>query len=152
VLLHLVDLAPFDPEADPVADAKAIVEELRKYDDALHAKPRWLVLNKLDLVPEEERAECIAAFLEAYGPVERHFEISALKSEGTQALIFALQDLLDAERARIEAERAERLAAEAERLAALDAQRAAADAAYAAESLDDEDEGDEGGPIDGAAR
>ncbi len=152
VLLHLVDLAPFDPEADPVADAKAIVEELRKYDDALHAKPRWLVLNKLDLVPEEERAECIAAFLEAYGPVERHFEISALKSEGTQALIFALQDFLDAERARIEAERAERQAAEAERLAALDAQRAAADAAYAAESLDDEDEGDEGGPIDGAAR
>ena len=57
VLLHLVDLAPFDPEADPVADAKAIVEELRKYDDALYAKPRWLVLNKLDLIPEEERAE-----------------------------------------------------------------------------------------------
>ncbi|WP_418647078.1 Obg family GTPase CgtA [Thauera butanivorans] len=152
VLLHLVDLAPFDPEADPAADAKAIVEELRKYDDALHAKPRWLVLNKLDLVTEEERAERIATFLEAYGPVERHFEISALKSEGTQALIFALQDFLDAERARIEAERAERQAAEAERLAALDAQRAAADAAYAAESLDGEDEGEEGGPIDGAAR
>ncbi|MCV2218922.1 Obg family GTPase CgtA [Thauera sp. Sel9] len=152
VLLHLVDLAPFDPEADPVADAKAIVEELRKYDDELYAKPRWLVLNKLDLVPEEERAERIAAFLETYGPVERHFEISALKSDGTQALIFALQDFLDAERARIEAERAERQAAEAERLAALDAQRAAADAAYAADSLDDDDEGAEDKPIDGAAR
>lgn len=139
VLLHLVDLAPFDPEADPVADAKAIVEELRKYDEALYNKPRWLALNKLDLIPEEERAERVAAFLEAYGPVERHFEISALKAEGTKALVFAIQDFLDAERARIEAERAERLAAETARLAAIEAERAAADAAYEAEPLDEDD-------------
>ena len=140
VLLHLVDLAPFDPEADPVADAKAIAEELRKYDEDLYAKPRWLVLNKLDLIPEEERAERVAAFLEAYGPVERHFQISAMKGEGTQALIFAIQDLLDAERDRIEAERAEREAAEAARLAAADAARAAADAAYEREALLDADD------------
>ena len=140
LLLHLVDLAPFDPEADPVADAKAIAEELRKYDEALYNKPRWLVLNKLDLIPEEERAERVAAFLEAYGPVERHFQISAMKGEGTQALIFAIQDLLDAERARIEAERAERVAAEAARLAAAEAARAAADAAYEREALLDEDD------------
>ena len=140
VLLHLVDLAPFDPEADPVADAKAIVEELRKYDEALYNKPRWLALNKLDLIPEEERAERVAAFLEAYGPVERHFQISAMKGEGTQALIFAIQDLLDAERDRIEAERAEREAAEAARLAAADAARAAADAAYEREALLDADD------------
>jgi GTP-binding protein len=56
MLLHLVDLAPFDPEADPVADAQAIVEELRKYDEALYNKPRWLVLNKLDLIPDEKSA------------------------------------------------------------------------------------------------
>ena len=140
LLLHLVDLAPFDPEADPVADAKAIAEELRKYDEDLYAKPRWLVLNKLDLIPEEERAERVAAFLEAYGPVERHFQISAMKGEGTQALIFAIQDLLDAERDRIEAERAEREAAEAARLAAADAARAAADAAYEREALLDADD------------
>jgi len=143
VLLHLVDLAPFDPEADPVADAKAIVEELRKYDEALYNKPRWLALNKLDLIPEEERAERVAAFLEAYGPVERHFEISALKGEGTRELIFAIQDFLDAERARIEAERAERQAAEAARLAELDAARAAAEAAYEEEAYADEDETEE---------
>ena len=47
---------PPDPEADPVRDARAIVHELEKYDASLHAKPRWLVLNKLDLIPEEERA------------------------------------------------------------------------------------------------
>ena len=140
LLLHLVDLAPFDPEADPVADAKAIAEELRKYDEDLYNKPRWLVLNKLDLIPEEERAERVAAFLEAYGPVERHFQISAMKGEGTQALIFAIQDLLDAERDRIEAERAEREAAEAARPAAADAARAAADAAYEREALLDADD------------
>jgi GTP-binding protein len=148
LLLHLVDLAPFDPEADPVADAKAIAEELRKYDEELYAKPRWLVLNKLDLIPEEERAERVAAFLEAYGPVERHFQISAMKGEGTQALIFAIQDLLDAERDRIEAERAEREAAEAARLAAAEAARAAADAAYEREALLGED--DEGEDLDDA--
>jgi GTP-binding protein len=63
VLLHLVDLAPFDPEADPVADAKAIVEELANIRRARYAKPRWLVLNKLDLIPEEERKARIANFL-----------------------------------------------------------------------------------------
>ena len=147
VLLHLVDLAPFDPEADPVADAKAIVEELRKYDEALYNKPRWLALNKLDLIPEEERAERVAAFLEAYGPVERHFEISALKGEGTKALIFAIQDFLDAERERIEAERLERHAAEAARLAEIEAIRAAAEAAYEEEAYAEEGE-DEADAID----
>ncbi len=143
LLLHLVDLAPFDPEADPVADAKAIVEELRKYDEALYNKPRWLALNKLDLIPEEERAGRVAAFLEAYGPVERHFEISALKGEGTKALIFAIQDFLDAERDRIEAERLERQAAEAARLAEIEAIRAAAEAAYEEEAYAEGDEGEE---------
>ena len=55
LLLHIVDIAPLDPDADPVADARAIVKELTKYDAELSAKPRWLVLNKLDLLPEDER-------------------------------------------------------------------------------------------------
>ncbi|AYH42357.1 Obg family GTPase CgtA [Azoarcus sp. DN11] len=127
VLLHLVDLAPFDPEADPVHDAKAIVEELRKYDEPLYNKPRWLALNKLDLIPEEERAERVAAFLDAYGPVDRHFEISALTGDGCRPLIFAIQDFLDADRAQAEAERTARAAEEA-RLAA--EAEARAEAAY----------------------
>ncbi|AWI78036.1 GTPase ObgE [Parazoarcus communis] len=151
VLLHLVDLAPFDPEADPARDAKAIVEELRKYDEDLYNKPRWLALNKLDLIPEEERAERVAAFLEAYGPVERHFEISALKGDGCKPLIFTIQDFLDGERARIEAERQERLAAEQSRLAAIDAARAAAEAAALEAELDEEDgEDDEGDEDNGS--
>lgn len=98
VLLHLVDLAPLDPEADPVRDAKAIVEELHKYDPELHAKPRWLALNKIDLIAPEERASRVAAFLAAYGDVERHFEIAAINGDGCRPLIFALQDFIDAER------------------------------------------------------
>jgi GTP-binding protein len=135
VLLHLVDLAPFDPEADPVHDAHTIVTELRKYDEALYTKPRWLILNKLDLIPEEERATRVQAFLDAYGPVEQHFEIAAISGDGCQPLIFAIQDFLDSERARIEAERARRHAAEQERLAALAAGRSAAEAQALAEAL-----------------
>ena len=48
LLLHIVDLAPFDDGVDPVEQAKAIVAELKKYDEALYNKPRWLVLNKLE--------------------------------------------------------------------------------------------------------
>jgi GTP-binding protein len=99
LLLHLVDLAPFDTQADPVRDARTIVEELRKYDEALHAKPRWLVLNKLDLIPSDEHADRIQAFLDAFGPVERHFVVSAINGEGCEKLIFAIQDFLDEARA-----------------------------------------------------
>ena len=56
VLLHLVDVSTPDPDADPVEqaviDARAIVEELRRYDPELADKPRWLVLNKLDMVAD----------------------------------------------------------------------------------------------------
>jgi GTP-binding protein len=85
LLLHLVDLAPFD-DADPVQQAKAIVEELRKYDDELYNKPRWLVLNKLDMVDSDERAAKVKDFVKRFkykGPV---FEISALTHEGCTSL------------------------------------------------------------------
>jgi GTP-binding protein len=89
LLLHIVDLAPFDG-ADPVAQAKAIVNELKKYDDGLFKKPRWLVINKLDMVPVEERAERVKDFVKRFkfkGPV---FEISALTHEGCDALVRAV--------------------------------------------------------------
>lgn len=95
LLLHLVDIAPFDPEADPVRDAKAIVAELEKYDPELAAKPRWLVINKIDLLQDDERKAKIEAFLDAYGRPERWFAISAIKKENLQALIHAIQAHLD---------------------------------------------------------
>ncbi|GAB4179993.1 MAG: GTPase ObgE [Rhodocyclaceae bacterium] len=98
LLLHLVDIAPFDPDADPARDARAVVEELRRYDPALAAKPRWLVLNKIDLVPEEERAARIAALVESYGPVERHFVVSALAGDGCMQLCYAVMEHLERQR------------------------------------------------------
>ena len=95
LLLHLVDVAPFDPGADPVRDAHAILEELRKYDPALFEKPRWLVINKMDLMPEEQRAERIAALVKGYGKVERHFAISAINGDGCRELVFAIMEHLD---------------------------------------------------------
>lgn len=95
VLLHLVDVAPFDTEADPVKDAKAILKELRKYDESLYRKPRWLLINKIDLVPEEERKARIAALLKGYGKVDRHFVVSAINGEGCRDVTFALMDYLE---------------------------------------------------------
>ncbi len=87
LLLHVVDLAPFDEDVDPVAQAKAIVGELKKYDAQLYEKPRWLVLNKLDMIPVDERAARVKDFvkrLKFKGPV---FEISALTREGCAQLV-----------------------------------------------------------------
>ena len=97
LLLHMVDLAPFDEAVDPVAQAKAIVLELKKYDPALFAKPRWLVLNKLDMVPADERAARVKDFVKRFkykGPV---FEISALNREGCEPLVRAVFDHLQAQ-------------------------------------------------------
>ncbi|MEY3754597.1 MAG: GTPase ObgE [Pseudomonadota bacterium] len=95
VLLHLVDLAPFDELVDTVAQAKAIVNELLKYDQGLHSKPRWLVLNKIDMIEPEERIKRVKAFIKAYGWKGPVFEISALTGQGCQTLCFAIQGYLD---------------------------------------------------------
>ena len=87
LLLHVVDMVPFDDGADPVVQARAIVAELKKYDESLYKKPRWLVLNKLDMMPVDERAAKVRDFvrrLRYKGPV---FEISALTHEGCETLV-----------------------------------------------------------------
>ncbi|MCB1888309.1 MAG: GTPase ObgE [Rhodocyclaceae bacterium] len=101
LLLHLVDMAPFDPETDPVQEARAIVEELRKYDEALFEKPRWLVLNKLDLIDVDEQDARVEAFLAAFeheGPV---FRIAAISGEGCGELCEAVQLHVDQARAQL---------------------------------------------------
>lgn len=90
LLLHIVDMAPFDEAVDPVAQAKAIAAELKKYDEKLYKKPRWLVLNKLDMVATDERAAKVKDFVKRFkykGPV---FEISALTREGCESLVQAI--------------------------------------------------------------
>ena len=97
LLLHIVDIAPFDDGVDPVAQAKAIVAELKKFDAGLFHKPRWLVLNKLDMVPAEERSARVKDFVRRMrykGPV---FEISALTREGCEPLIKSIYQHIQAQ-------------------------------------------------------
>jgi len=90
LLLHVVDLAPLDPDADPVQDARAIAAELKKYDEALYRKPRWLVLNKMDLIPPAERDGVASRFLKALRWKGRSFSISAISGVGCKELARAI--------------------------------------------------------------
>ena len=95
LLLHLVDIAPLDPEADPVRDARAIVGELKKFSRELAMKPRWLVLNKRDLLPAaeaEKRAGGIVRRLRYRGP---YFLVSGATGEGTRSLCEAVMRFLE---------------------------------------------------------
>ncbi|MFU8797467.1 MAG: Obg family GTPase CgtA [Gammaproteobacteria bacterium] len=94
VLLHIIDVLPPD-SSDPVESAKAIQLELEKFNPELAQKPRWLVLNKIDLLPPEEsekRCKDIIKRLNWRGPV---FFTSALSKTGTQSIVYALMDYLD---------------------------------------------------------
>lgn len=97
LLLHIVDLAPFD-NVDPVKEAKAIVKELKKYDESLFDKPRWLVLNKLDMVPEGERAKKVKDFIKKFGWKGPVFEISALTRDGCGDLVTDINEYLEQQR------------------------------------------------------
>ena len=96
LLLHIVDLAPFDTNIDPVKEAKAIVKELKKYDESLFEKPRWLVLNKLDMVPEDERDAKVKDFIKRFGWKGPMFRISALTHEGCDDLVKEIYEHLAA--------------------------------------------------------
>jgi GTP-binding protein len=96
LLLHLVDFAPFDESVDPVAEAKAIVGELKKYDEQLYKKPRWLVLNKADLLDTEEARKRVKAIIKGLKWKGPYIMISAMTGDGCRELTFAIMDHLDA--------------------------------------------------------
>jgi GTP-binding protein len=93
LLLHIVDIAPFDETVDPVQDARAIVEELRKYDEGLYNRPRWLVLNKIDMLEDPEAA--VRKFVRDYGWEGPCFAISAISGAGTRELAYAIMEHLE---------------------------------------------------------
>ena len=95
LLLHLVDIAPLDTRTDAVHEAKAIVNELRKYDEALYRKPRWIVVNKIDMISAEERTRTVKRFLNNLGWKGKSFIISALTGEGCRELSFAIMEHLE---------------------------------------------------------
>ena len=129
LLLHVVDLAPFDEAVSPAGEALAIINELRKYDEELYGKPRWLVLNKLDMLSPEEAESRAAEFLAEIGwdypapddrfgfdmQTPRLFKISALTHEGTQDLVHQInQYLIEKKRLAAEAEAAAKQSAQLE--------------------------------------
>lgn len=102
LLLHVVDVAPFDG-SDPVATVQAIAHELEQFSPALAERPRWLVINKLDMLPDGERDEVVSDLLARLDWQEPVFQVSALSGEGTEALVNAVYRWL-AERRRLENE------------------------------------------------
>jgi GTP-binding protein len=98
LLLHVVDIAPLDGAVDPVKEARAIVAELRKYDEALYRKPRWLVLNKADLLGPAERARSVSEFVRRFRWKGPHFLVSAVTGEGCRELCQAVMRHLEGRR------------------------------------------------------
>ena len=96
LLLHVVDIAPGDPANEPVAAVRAIEQELGNYSDDLADKPRWLVINKVDLVPDAEREAVCAGLLEELGWEGPAYRVSAATGEGTEALAQAVMRALEA--------------------------------------------------------
>ena len=100
VLLHIVDIAPFD-QADPVESAATILHELEKYNPAMLDEPRWLVLNKTDLLPEDEANAVCDDIIERMGWQGPHYRVSAAGKSGTQALVFDIMSHLEEEKDKI---------------------------------------------------
>lgn len=95
VLLHVIDVCPLDGSS-PVESAKAIIHELEQYDPELLHKPRWLVLNKVDMLPDDaSREACIQAIVSGLHWTGKVFCISALTGEGTEQLCYSLMQLID---------------------------------------------------------
>ncbi len=149
VLLHLVDMAPWD-EVTPAEAAVTAVNELNKFSPTLADQPRWLLLNKIDMVPEEEleeRCQSVIDALEWDGPVYR---ISAINKQGTDLLVHQLQDYLDEKKAvladnpeLVEAERELRMQIDREARENLERMRAEMRARREAGEADDWDDFDD---------
>lgn len=95
LLLHLVDVAPMDESEDPVAAVRTIEKELERYSDELSERPRWLVLNKVDLLPEDEREAHCQAIVDELGWEGEVFFISAATAQGTQELCYRIMQSLE---------------------------------------------------------
>ena len=118
LLLHLVDMAPWDG-VEPAESAKTIIRELEKFSPALAGQERWLVLNKLDLVPEQEREERCQKVVEALGWDGPVFSIAAISKEGTEQVSQAIMSYIE-ERQQAEAEDDDLASAEEHRKACLE--------------------------------
>jgi len=93
ILLHLVDVAPYDERIDTIEEIKKIILELKKYDEELYKKPRWLILNKIDLVGDiDQIKDKIINELNWKSPI---FSISAINGEGCKDLTRKIMDYIE---------------------------------------------------------
>lgn len=98
VLLHMVDMAPMDPGVDPVTEVRQIESELSQYDENLFNRPRWLVMTKADLLPEDQREAVAKDIVERLGWKQPWFMISAVDKSGTQELMSKIMIYLEERR------------------------------------------------------
>jgi GTP-binding protein len=90
----MIDIMPID-QSDPIENALTIIDELEQYSEKLANKPRWLVFNKADLMPEEEADEIIQGIIDALGWEEDYYKISAINRSGTKELCYKLADFME---------------------------------------------------------
>ncbi|MCK8516312.1 GTPase ObgE [Methylonatrum kenyense] len=95
LLLHLVDAVPSDPAQDPVTDAQGLAAELEQFSDDLAQRERWLILNKLDLLPPDDRQAWVDDIVSRLAWEGQVFAISGLAGDGTQTLCAAIMDYLE---------------------------------------------------------
>ena len=94
LLMHLVDVAPYDM-SDPVSNVRMIDQELEKYSAELAGRPRWLVLNKIDLLPEDEREQRCQTIIDDLGWEGPVFKIAAINKTNTKALVYQIMEYLE---------------------------------------------------------
>lgn len=99
LLIHVIDIGPTEGEDDPVSSARKIILELEKWGEGIVSKPRWLVLNKIDTMFEDEADECCAQIVAALEWTDPVFRISALNGEGLRGLTFAIMEFLEQQKA-----------------------------------------------------
>ena len=115
LLLHMVDMAPADVKQDPVESVEIINRELKNYSDALGKQDQWLVLNKMDLIPEDIREEYCEEVLKRLDWQGKVFRVSGHVGEGCDALCAEIMDYLD------EVKAAEKVALEQQKIATQEA-------------------------------
>ena len=98
LLLHIIDIEPYESSESPISAARKIIAEVEKWNDNLASKPRWLILNKVDRVLDEELDAHCQEIIDALNWTAPVFKIAAINGQGTRELMFAIMAFLETQR------------------------------------------------------